>query len=118
MQRQPGVGQQPAVEGNGKRQRTLNAVGLGAAVVATAVVVAVSMWIIGTQRLYDDPSSRGWLWNVAIGNVNFSIGPATFEAVRHSPLVAKATAVSYGQATLNGRIDGGARLRRGRNRPA
>jgi hypothetical protein len=61
------------------------------------------MWIIGTQRLYDKPSSRGWVWDVAIGNVNFALDPATAQAVQHSPLVNRSTAVSYGQATLNGR---------------
>lgn len=96
------LGTRMALGRNGKRQRASSVVGLSSAVVTIAVVVAVSMWTIGTQRLYDEPSSRGWLWDIAIGNVNFSIDPATAEAVQHSPLVAKATAVSYGQATLNG----------------
>lgn len=97
------LGTRLAFGGNSRRQRVASVAGMGASVVATAAALAVSMWIIGTQRLYDEPSSRGWAWDVAIGNVNFAIDPATVQAIGHSPLVNRASAVSYGQATLNGR---------------
>ncbi|MEA3183926.1 MAG: putative transport system permease protein [Ilumatobacteraceae bacterium] len=85
-----------------RRQRTSAVIGFGASVVATAAAIAVSMWLVGTQRLYDDPASRGWLWDVAIGNVNFPLDPATAQGLQHNPLVGRSTAVNYGQATLNG----------------
>ncbi|MEY2583807.1 MAG: putative transport system permease protein [Ilumatobacteraceae bacterium] len=99
----PMLGTRLAFGGNTRRRRASSVVGMGASVVAIAAAIAVSMWIIGTQRLYDEPSSRGWAWDVAIGNVNFAMDSATAQAIKDSPFVNRATAVSYGQATLNGR---------------
>jgi hypothetical protein len=72
------------------------------AIAATAIVIAVSTWLVGTSQLYDSPSARGWQWDLAVGNVNFLIDQETLDFVTNSPLVAASTAISYGQATLNG----------------
>ncbi|MCE9623431.1 MAG: hypothetical protein K8R99_13915 [Actinomycetia bacterium] len=75
---------------------------LATGVAATAIVIAVSAWLAGTNHLYNSPSARGWQWDVAVGNVNFPLDDATLDAVTNSPLVAAATSIGYGQATLNG----------------
>jgi hypothetical protein len=70
---------------------------------ALAIVVAVSLLGGSVDRLYATPSERGWPWDIAIGNVNFTLTAAQARAIQHDRDVRAATIVRYGIAQLDGR---------------
>lgn len=97
----PSLGARLALRGADGTVRGSTTTGIAIVGVALGTVVAVGMWLDGTQHLYATPAARGWVWDIAIGNVNFPLDPSAAAKVTGSPLVSSATGIAYGQATID-----------------
>ena len=71
--------------------------------VALAVIAAVGVFVRGVDHLYRSPSAHGFPFDIAIGNVNFTMPKDTLRQVTTDPRLATHTAVNYGQATVSGK---------------
>jgi ABC-type lipoprotein release transport system permease subunit len=96
------LGAHLAFEGPRGRRSAATTQGLVGGVVALVVAGAVGMWVGGVDRLYEVPARHGWPWDVAIGNVNFKMVPATLSRLATDPRLSQQTAATYGQVALNG----------------
>ncbi|MEP6659014.1 MAG: FtsX-like permease family protein [Acidimicrobiales bacterium] len=96
------LGAHLAFDGPRGRRSSATTQGLVGGVVALVVVGAVGMWVGGVDRLYDVPARHGWPWDVAIGNINFKMVPATLSRLATDPRLAKQTQAAFGQVSLNG----------------
>jgi hypothetical protein len=96
------LGAHLAFEGPRGRRSAATTQGLLGGVVALVVVGAVGMWVGGVDRLYDVPARHGWPWDVAIGNTNFKMLPATLSRLASDPRLAQQTQAAFGQVSLNG----------------
>ena len=76
--------------------------GIGVGMVAAAAALTVTLWVNAADHLYATPSARGWMWDAAIGNTNFTLDPEAGQAVKSSPNVSAFTAVTFGEANLDG----------------
>ena len=76
--------------------------GVGAGVLAVAIVATLTIWTAGVNHLYQNPASHGWPWDVAVGNSNFTLEDGTADQLAADPRVAGQTKAAYGQAKLNG----------------
>jgi hypothetical protein len=83
------------------RSATRPAVAGGA--IALAIVVALGVFLAGTDHLYSSAEAHGWPWDAVIGNTNFTMSKARESAIVHDPRVTEATRARYGQATVGGR---------------
>ncbi len=84
-----------------RRSSTRPAIAGGA--IALAVVVALGVFLAGTDHLYANGGAHGWPWDAVIGNVNFTMSKARESAIVHDRRVAAATPARYGQVTVGGR---------------
>jgi hypothetical protein len=71
--------------------------------IALAVVVALALFVAGTDHLYGTSVAHGWPWDAVIGNTNFTMTKARESDIVHDRRVRAATAARYGQATVGGR---------------
>jgi hypothetical protein len=77
--------------------------GIAGGAVALAVIAGVGVFVSGVDHLYHSPVAHGFPFDIAIGNVNFSMPPDTLRQVTTDPRLATHTAVNYGQATVGGK---------------
>ena len=84
----------------GSRRASL--LGIGVGMLAAAAALTVTLWVHAADHLYVTPAARGWMWDVAIGNTNFTLDPEAVQAVKSSPNVSALTAVTFGEANLDG----------------
>ena len=96
------LGAHLAFEGPHGRRSAATTQGVAGAVVALVVVGAVGMWVGGVNRLYAEPPRHGWPWDVAIGNVNFKMVPATLSRLSTDRRLSEMTEAAFGQVALNG----------------
>jgi hypothetical protein len=75
---------------------------IAASALVLAVVVALGVFLAGTDHLNTNSSAHGWPWDAVIGNVNFTMPKAREAAIVRDPRVAAATSARYGQATVGG----------------
>jgi hypothetical protein len=88
--------------GEDERRRSSTRPAIVGGALALAIVVALGVFLAGTDHLYADPGAHGWPWDAVIGNVNFSMSKARERAIMADRRVAAATAARYGQATVGG----------------
>jgi hypothetical protein len=84
-----------------RRSSTRPAIAGGA--IALALVIALGMFLAGTDHLDTDGAAHGWPWDAVIGNTNFPMPKARESAIVRDARVAAATRARYGQATVGGR---------------
>ncbi len=96
------LGAHLAFEGPRGRRSSATTQGLLGGVVALVVVGAVGMWVGGVNRLYGEPRRHGWPWDVAIGNVNFKMVPATLSRLAVDSRLSEKSEAAFGQVALNG----------------
>jgi hypothetical protein len=80
---------------------TRAAIAVGA--LALAVMCGVGVYVGGVDHLYGVRSAHGWDWDVAMGNPNFPLAPATAAATARDPRITHRTLAAYGDATVNGK---------------
>jgi hypothetical protein len=95
------IGTQFAFGGESGRSTARPAIAGGA--IALAIVVALGVFLAGTDRLYTNGVAHGWPWDAVVGNTNFTMSQARESAIVHDRRVSAATAARYGQATVGGR---------------
>jgi hypothetical protein len=69
---------------------------------ALAIVIGVGVFVGGVDTLYSEPAAHGWPWDVTIGNVNFTMPPATAKKLASDPRLEHRTFLRYGDGKING----------------
>ena len=96
------IGSHLAIDRGDTTRAVPNRPAIAGGAVALALVVALAMFLSGSDHLYGRGDAHGWDWDAVIGNVNFPMTRARERKLLADPRVAAASTARYGQADLDG----------------
>lgn len=85
----------------GGRSRAWRWRGIAGAVLGVATFVGLGVYVGGADGLYREPGQRGWMWDLAIGNSNFTLDSDGVAELQRNPLIAGSTPIRFGLAAIN-----------------